>query len=46
MWIMWKFFLVPRIVKSRFQWLKKPVFLENVTVLPGTDNKCIVEKMI
>ncbi len=36
---MWQFYLVPQIVKSRFQCPKTPVFVENVTILPGTDNR-------
>jgi hypothetical protein len=38
MWILWKFYPVPQIAKSRFQWLKMPGFVENVTILPDTDN--------
>jgi len=38
MWKMWKSFLVPRIVKSRSQCPKNTLFVENVTILPGTDN--------
>jgi hypothetical protein len=34
--ILWKFFLVPRIVKSRSQCPNSAVFVENVTILPGT----------
>jgi len=29
---------VPQIAKSRFQWPKRPIFVENVTILPGTDD--------
>jgi hypothetical protein len=38
LWILWISFLVPRIAKSRFQRPKKPLFEENVTILPGTDS--------
>jgi hypothetical protein len=29
--------MIPQIAKSRFQCLKMPFFVENVTFLPGTD---------
>jgi len=38
MWFLWISNLVPRIVKSRSQYSVLVVFVENVEVLPGTDN--------
>jgi hypothetical protein len=36
LWILWKFFLVPRIVKSSSHCPNSAIFVENVTILPGT----------
>jgi hypothetical protein len=44
LWILWKFYLVPRIIKSRSQCPNYAIFVENVTILPGT--VVVVERML
>lgn len=38
-WSAWIFYLVPRIIESSSEYSKTLLFVENVEVVPSTDNK-------